>query len=135
MPETPTFDTVRAIVADIFEVAPEALTPATRLFEDLPCESIDLLEIGAGLNRRCRIPVDDDAAFLRSLRIHHIEAERDGRDAAQHLAGVYPHLTAQRVASIVETLRDPASPPVLTLADIAAYVDHVRRDRARTGEA
>jgi acyl carrier protein len=134
MPETPVFDTVRAIVADIFEVAPETLTPATRLFEDLPCESIDLLEIGAGLNRRCRIPVDDDAAFLRSLRIHLMEAERERRDATQHLASVYPHLTARRVASIVEALRDSASPPVLTLADITAYVDHVRNDVQRTGE-
>lgn len=37
---------------------------------DLPCESIDLLEIGARLGQTFHILVDDDVVFLRSLRYH-----------------------------------------------------------------
>ena len=40
-------DKVCGIVADIFECDPRALSGETRLMTDLPCESIDLLEIGA----------------------------------------------------------------------------------------
>ncbi|MFQ8737318.1 MAG: hypothetical protein ACLSAH_16060 [Bilophila wadsworthia] len=40
-------DKVCGIVADIFECDPRALSAKTRLMTDLPCESIDLLEIGA----------------------------------------------------------------------------------------
>ena len=44
-------DKVCGIVADIFECDPRALSGETRLMTDLPCESIDLLEIGARLGR------------------------------------------------------------------------------------
>lgn len=118
---------VRTLVADIFEVAPASLTPATRLFTDLPCESIDLLEIGAGLNRHCRIPVDDETAFLRSLRIHLLEADRAGVDAVAHLGAIYPHLTPSRISTVLDAVRDPAAPPVLTLGDIVAYAEHAMR--------
>ena len=63
-------DGVRGIVADIFECDPGTLSAETRLMTDLPCESIDLLEIGARLGQTFRVPVDDEAAFLRSLRYH-----------------------------------------------------------------
>ena len=42
-------DKVCGIVADIFERDPRTLSGETRLMTDLPCESIDLLEIGARL--------------------------------------------------------------------------------------
>ena len=42
----------------------------TRLMTDLPCESIELLEIGARLGQTFHILIDDDVAFLRSLRYH-----------------------------------------------------------------
>ena len=61
-------DKVCGIVADIFECDPRALSGETRLMTDLPCESIDLLEIGARLGQTFHIRIDDDVVFLRSLR-------------------------------------------------------------------
>ena len=63
-------DKVCGIVADIFECDPRALSGETRLMTDLPCESIDLLEIGARLGQTFHILIDDDVVFLRSLRYH-----------------------------------------------------------------
>ncbi|WMW66605.1 acyl carrier protein [Nitratidesulfovibrio liaohensis] len=114
--------TVAALVAPIFDVDAATLSPATRLMADLPCESIDLLEIGAGLNRRFAIPVRDAAAFLTDLRIHVLEAERTGEAPEARLAREYPHLPATRVAEVLAAVRVPGAPPVLTIDDVAAYV-------------
>ena len=122
------------IVADIFEVAQSSLHHGTRLFEDLPCESIDLLEIGAGINRMCRVPVDDEAIFLRSLRVHILEAERTGCSPAEHLARIYPHLSASRIGDMLESVRNAPITPVLTIGDMVAYVEHARQMK-RTGAA
>ncbi|MEG6505716.1 acyl carrier protein [Nitratidesulfovibrio sp. 1201_IL3209] len=113
---------VAALVAPIFDVDAASLSPATRLMADLPCESIDLLEIGAGLNRHFGIPVRDAAAFLTDLRIHVLEAERHGESPEARLAREYPHLPAARVAEILADVRVPGAPPVLTIGDVAAYV-------------
>lgn len=113
---------IAALVAPIFDVDAATLSPATRLMADLPCESIDLLEIGAGLNRRFAIPVRDAAAFLTDLRIHVLEAERTGEVPEARLAREYPHLSAARVAEVLEAVRVPGAPPVLTIGDVAAYV-------------
>jgi len=113
---------IAALVAPIFDVDAATLSPATRLMADLPCESIDLLEIGAGLNRRFAIPVRDAAAFLTDLRIHALEAERNGEAPEARLAREYPHLSAARVAEVLPAVRVPGAPPVLTIGDVAAYV-------------
>jgi len=113
---------ITALVAPIFDVDAAALSPATRLMDDLPCESIDLLEIGAGLNRRFAIPVRDAAAFLTDLRIHVLEAERTGEAPEARLAREYPHLSAARVAEVLAAVRAPGARPVLTIGDVAAYV-------------
>ena len=113
---------IAALVAPIFDMDAASLSPATQLMADLPCESIDLLEIGAGLNRRFAIPVRDAAAFLTDLRIHVLEAERTGEEPEARLAREYPHLSAARVAEVLEAVRVPGAPPVLTIGDVAAYV-------------
>lgn len=113
---------IATLVAPIFDVDAAILSPATRLMADLPCESIDLLEIGAGLNRRFAIPVRDAVAFLTDLRIHVLEAERTGQPPEDRLAREYPHLSAARVAEVLAAVRVPGAPPVLTLGDVAAYV-------------
>lgn len=113
---------IAALVAPIFDVDPATLSPDTRLMADLPCESIDLLEIGAGLNRRFAIPVRDAAAFLTDLRIHVLEAERNGAAPEARLVREYPHLSAARVADVLAAVRMPGAPPVLTIGDVAAYV-------------
>lgn len=126
---------VAALAASIFDVDAASLSPDTRLMADLPCESIDLLEIGAGLNRHFAIPVRDAAAFLTDLRLHVLAAERDGEPADQRLAREYPHLSAARVAEILTAMRVPDTPPVLTLGDVAAYVAWAmaRQSGDRTG--
>ena len=53
-------DKVCGIVADIFERDPRTLSGETRLMTDLPCESIDLLEIGARLGQTFHITVGQD---------------------------------------------------------------------------
>lgn len=113
---------IAALVAPIFDVDPASLSPDTRLMADLPCESIDLLEIGAGLNRRFAIPVRDAAAFLTDLRIYVLEAERTGEAPEIRLAREYPHLSTVRVAEVLAAVRVPGAPPVLTIGDVAAYV-------------
>lgn len=111
---------VQNIVADIFEKDPQSLGGRTRLMVDLPCESIDLLEIGARVGQEFRIPVDDDVVFLRSLR-YHLSAGEDPEDV---LLREYPYLPAPRRTELVRACSDPNSGPQLCLDDIAAYIRH-----------
>ena len=62
-------DKVCGIVADIFERDPRTLSGETRLMTDLPCESIDLLEIGARLGQTFHILVDDDVERVKALAL------------------------------------------------------------------
>ena len=78
-------DKVCGIVADIFECDPRALSGETRLMTDLPCESIDLLEIGARLGQTFHILIDDDVVFLRSLRYTWRMAENRKRLSAVNI--------------------------------------------------
>ena len=68
-----------AIVAEIFERDAASLNAGTRLMQDLPCESIDLLEIAARISREARREVDDDALFLRNVRTLVYEHPQKGR--------------------------------------------------------
>lgn len=113
---------VCTIVAGIFECEPETLNSETRLMVDLPCESIDLLELGASLNREFHVNVDDDVAFLRSLRIHAERFKESGVEAG--LATEYPHLSAQRIHELAQALAVPGADPLLSIGDVAAYVAH-----------
>lgn len=111
-------DKVRGIVAEIFECDPGTLSGETRLMADLPCESIDLLEIGARLGQTFRVPVDDDAAFLRSLRYYVAQ----GGEPEEVIRREYPHLPPERAKAIALGLAAPDAAPQLCLADIAAYI-------------
>lgn len=107
-------EAVKAIVADIFECDPATLHEASRLMEDLPCESIDLLEISIRLGQTCRIAVDDETAFLRSVRLW-------VADGPQALAVACPHLPEERrEAILLQVSAHPAISP-LTLGDLAHY--------------
>lgn len=103
---------VIGMVADIFERDAAELHAQTRLMGDLPCESIDLLEISIRLGATFHITVDDEAAFLRSLRLL-----ADG-DA---LARAYPHLSEQRREELRQWREAGDSTPPLTLGDLADY--------------
>ena len=112
------------IVADIFERNPQELGANTRIMVDLPCESIDLLELGASLNRDFKINIDDDVAFLRSLRVHAERFRNSGVEAG--LATEYPHLSPRRIQELAKALETPGAAPLLTIGDVAAYVNHAK---------
>ncbi len=111
-------DKVCGIVADIFECDPRALSGETRLMTDLPCESIDLLEIGARLGQTFHILVDDDVVFLRSLRYH----VAHGGEPEAVIRREYPYLSPERVKALALGLSNPDAVPQLCLDDIAAYI-------------
>ena len=62
------------------------------------------------------MPVDDDVAFLRSLRYHVAQ----GGDPEEVIRREYPYLSPERVRALVAGLAEPY--PMLCLDDIAAYV-------------
>ena len=111
-------DKVCGIVADIFECDPRALSGETRLMTDLPCESIDLLEIGARLGQTFHILIDDDVVFLRSLRYH----VAHGGEPEAVIRREYPYLSPERVKALALGLSNPDAVPQLRLDDIAAYI-------------
>ncbi len=113
---------VRRIVADIFEIDADGLSASTRLLQDLPCESIDLLEIAARVSQAVRHDIEDDSLFLRSIRP--LVAESGDADPEAVIRAACPWLDAARVRAIAGLLDDPA--PFVTLGDMAAYLDHVR---------
>ncbi len=110
-----------AIVDEIMECGQDKLTGLTRVMQDLACESIDLLEIGARVAQAFHIRVDDDAMFLRSLRTK-IEASGQGADAKTVIAEAYPWLSLGRVQEMADSLAEGT--PLLRLDDVAAYVAH-----------
>ena len=109
---------VLAVVAEIFERDAALLSAKTHLMQDLPCESIDLLEIAARLSREAGREVDDDALFLRNARV--MVQEHPGQTVEQVLAASFPWIGEVRRAEIAEEIKDPA--PFVTLGDMASYL-------------
>ena len=110
-------EAVKAIVADIFECDPASLHETTRLMTDLPCESVDLLEISIRLGQACHIAVDDETAFLRSVRLW-------AADGPQALAAACSHLPEARREEIrLQVSASPALSP-LSLGDLAHYATY-----------
>ena len=96
---------VREIVANLFERDAATLSDDTLLMQDLPCESIDLLEVSVQLGATFHIFVDEERAFLREHYGHLDEARR------QQLAAYYTDADGM-------ALQSP-----LTLGDIAHWVE------------
>ena len=118
---------VRAIIADIFDRAPEDIAPETRIMADLGGESVDLLEIAVRLNADFGIPVDEDTVFLKSLRYLLAECRAEGTSPEAALRQAYPHLTPERRKVLAREAAQPQAMPLLCAADIAAYVAAARR--------
>ena len=101
---------VREIVANLFERDAATLSDDTLLMQDLPCESIDLLEVSV------------QRAFLRSLRYQLAGAP----DAAAFLREHYGHLDEARRQQLAAYYTDAdgmALQSPLTLGDIAHWVE------------
>lgn len=118
---------VRAIIADIFDRAPEDIAPETRIMADLGGESVDLLEIAVRLNADFGIPVDEDTVFLKSLRYLLAECRAGGTSPEAALRQAYPYLTPERREALAREAAQPQAMPLLCAADIAAYVAAARR--------
>ena len=103
---------VREIVARLFERDAATLSDETLLMQDLPCESIDLLEVSVQLGATFHIFVDEERAFLRSLRYQ--------------LAG------APDAAAFLPDADGMALQSPLTLGDIARWVEQAL-DATRQG--
>lgn len=118
------FDQVQTVITEVLEVEPEEVNFETYVLRDLPTESIDLMEYGVGLTKKCGISVQDETVFLKSFRMHIVEANDKGLEPATHLATIYPHLTTARVKEMMHTINEG---PVLQIRDIVAYVEHAKR--------
>ncbi len=112
---------VVSIVAEIFERDAASLNAGTRLMQDLPCESIDLLEIAARISREARREVDDDALFLRNVRT--LVYEHPEISAEDVLAGHFPWIDEVRRSQIAQEIESPA--PFVSLGDMAKYLEYV----------
>ncbi len=112
---------VTTIVADIFERDKASLNAGTYLMQDLPCESIDLLEIAARISREARREVDDDALFLRNVRT--LVYENPDTSAEDVLVRHFPWIDEERRTKIAREIESPA--PFVTLGDMAMYLDYV----------
>ena len=120
---------VREIVARLFERDAATLSDETLLMQDLPCESIDLLEVSVQLGATFHIFVDEERAFLRSLRYQLAGAP----DAAAFLREHYSHLDeARRLAAYYTDADGMALQSPLTLGDIARWVEQAL-DATRQG--
>lgn len=121
---------VQSIIADIFDCAPEEITPETRIMADLGGESVDLLEIAVRLNADFAIPVDEDTVFLKSLRYLLAECRAGGRQPEAALREAYPYLTPERRETLAREAARPQIMPLLCAGDIAAYVAAAVRRQA-----
>ncbi len=116
---------VQEVVAEIMERPASGLEAGCRLVADLGCESIDLMEMAIRLSQKTGREVDDDALFLRSLRV--TLAENSDRPADEVIAEACPWLGMDRVYQLARALESDASPaPLVTLGDMAAYMAFVR---------
>lgn len=119
-------DLAREAIADIMNVDAASIEPSTRLVLDLGCESIDFMEMAIKLSRAVGKELDDEAMFLRSLRLT-LEKNK-GRPASEVLARAYPWLPKKRAAEIAALLeKDPMHPPLVTVGDMTAYLEHVAK--------
>lgn len=111
---------ISEILGDLLDLDPEEISPENYLIRELSAESIDLLEIAVTFNSEFGIDVDDDAIFLKNLRVHLEEAKEQAQDPAEHLCRTYPFLPGERAAEILGDVKDG---PVLKVKDLSAYVN------------
>ncbi len=120
-------DLAREAIADIMNVDGASIEPSTRLVMDLGCESIDFMEMAVKLSRAMGKELDDEAMFLRSLRLM-LEKNR-GRPVVEVMGEAYPWLSRERAAEIAAILeKDPTHPPLVTVRDMTAYLEHAARE-------
>jgi len=115
------FAELKKIIEELLDLENREITPETLLIQDLGAESIDLLELAVTINSRFKIAVKDDEIFLTRFRLYSTEANQQGKDAVQYLAGRYPFLGEDRIAEIVAHIKEG---PQLKIKDLISYVTY-----------
>jgi acyl carrier protein len=116
---------VQGALGEILDLGKGDISPETYIIRQLDAESIDLLELAVELNLRCKVEINDEDIFLRSLRVHLNEAKEEQKDPLDHLMGKFPFLGKKRIADILLDLEDG---PVLKVKDVVSYVEWQRAE-------
>ncbi len=80
---------INQIFVDQFELAPEDLTPEKRIFEDFALDSLDIVDLITGLQRKFGISLRDNKDVLQ------IRTLQDIYDLVEKLARDNPDLIAK----------------------------------------
>jgi acyl carrier protein len=115
------FTQLKEILVELLDIEDREMTPETLLVQDLGAESIDLLELAVTINSRFKIAVKDDEIFLTRFRLYSTEAKQQGRDIIHYVAGKYPFLGKDRIAEIIEHIKEG---PQLKIKDLISYVGY-----------
>ena len=115
------FNRIADILSDILDIPASDISADSYLVRDLNAESIDLLEIAVTLATEFKTDIDDDAIFLKNLRIVLDDAGKTEECRIESLACRYPFLDRARITDIV---KDLDGGPVLKVRDLTAYVLH-----------
>ena len=111
---------VQGALGEILDLGKREISPETYIIRQLDAESIDLLELAVELNLRCKVEINDEDVFLRSLRVHLNEAKEEQKAPLDHLIEKFPFLGKKRIAYI---LSDLEAGPVLKVKDVVSYVE------------
>ncbi len=119
---------VQGALGEILDLGKEEISPETYIIRQLDAESIDLLELAVELNLRCKVEVNDEDIFLRSLRVHLNEAKDGKKTPLDYLMEKFPFLSKKRIADILSDLEDG---PVLKVKDVVSYVEWQKKKKLR----
>ncbi len=111
---------VQGALVEILDLGKGEISPETYIIRQLDAESIDLMELAVELNSRCKVEVNDEDIFLRSLRVHLNQAKEEQKAPLGHLMEKFPFLGKKRIADILSDLEDG---PVLMVKDVVSYVE------------
>jgi acyl carrier protein len=110
---------IKKILTEILDIEDHDITPETYMVRDLGAESIDLLELAVSLNSTFNVEIIDDEIYLRTFRLHMMDAEQRGDDTVRYLSGKFPFLNENRVTEIIGDLK---AGPTLKVKDLVSYI-------------
>jgi acyl carrier protein len=116
---------IKKILAEILDIEDRNITPETYMIRDLAAESIDLLELAVSLNSTFNAEIVDDEIYLRTFRLHMMDAEQRGDDTVRYLSEKFPFLNESRVTEIMKDLQ---AGPTLKVKDLVSYISWQYRE-------
>jgi acyl carrier protein len=116
---------IKKILAEILDIEDHDISPETYMIRDLDAESIDLLELAVSLNSTFNVEIIDDEIYLRTFRLHMMDAEQRGEDRVKYLSGKFPFLNESRVTEIIGDLQ---AGPTLKVKDLVSYISWQYRE-------